>query len=79
MSYLSVNIANFALVDKLGWDAYGQVFATIGPLNQTLMILIWTVGLWKYEPAPASARRAKEPSPERLAHYDTSLQRLLRR
>lgn len=79
MSYLAINIANFALVRQLGWDAYGQAFATIGPLSQTLMLLIWAVGLWTYELAPASVRRSQELSAERLAHYDTSLQRLLRR
>ena len=79
MSFLAINVANFALVEKLGWDAYGQVFATIGPLSQTLMMMIWLVSLWKYEPAPAATEVSLEPLPERLAHYDTSLQRLLRR
>lgn len=78
MSFLAINVANFALVEKLGWDAYGQVFASIGPLSQTLMVLIWLVSLWKYEPAPATGV-SLEPLPERLAHYDTSLERLLRR
>ena len=81
MAFLGINVTNFALVEKLGWEAYGQVFATIGPLSQTLMMLIWLVSLWKYEPAPATAAAevSLEPLPERLAHYDTSLQRLLRR
>jgi hypothetical protein len=79
MSFLVISITNFALVEKLGWDAYGPAFAKVGLLSQTLMMLIWTVGLWTYEPVPASVRRSQELSAERLAHYDTSLQRLLRR
>lgn len=81
MAFLGISVANFALVEKLGWDAYGQVFATIGPLSQTLMMLIWLVSLWKYEPAPAApaGEAFLGPLPERMAQYDTSLQRLLRR
>lgn len=86
MTYLGINTANFALVERLGWENYGSVFATVGPLSQTLMMLVWAVSLWKYEPVllpqPAlqeDVRRAQEPLPDRLGRYHSTLDRLLRR
>ncbi len=86
VAYLSINIANFALVESLGWDSYGKVFSSIGPTSQTLMMLIWTVSLWRHEPvllpqpdARHHVRPAQKPLQDRLGKYNSALDRLLRR
>ena len=83
MCYLMINVANFALVERLGWEHYGKAFATLGPLSQALMVLIWMVGLWNYEALPAPSQPvfagAHEALPSRIVRYNTTLDRLFRR
>jgi hypothetical protein len=86
MVYLGINTANFALVERLGWESYGDVFRTVGPLTQTLMTAIWAVALWNFDrvpsPSPMIAGEAgtpEEPLEGRMMRYNDSLQRLLRK
>ncbi len=83
MCYLMINVANFALVERLGWENYGKAFATLGPLSQALMVLIWLVGLWSYEALPVPSQPAfaggHEALPSRIVRYNTTLDRLFRR
>jgi hypothetical protein len=86
MAYLAINTANFALAERLGRADYGQVFSIIGPWSQTLMVLIWAVGLWKYEPvgipSPLTAtnrQQTEEPLLDRLDRYNNTLNRMIRR
>jgi len=83
--YLAVNTANFALAESYGRELYGSIFSTIGPLNQTLCVLIWTVALWRpepdFEPARefAAARAPSELVQDRLGKFNAALARLLRK
>jgi len=86
VSYLGINTANFALAESLGRNSYGEVFSTIGPLSQTLMLLIWMIGLWNYEPAPVapqvsseSDEERQETLPDRLGRYNNTLNRVIRK
>lgn len=84
-AYLAINTANFALAESYGRQLYGPIFSTIGPLSQTLCVLIWTVALWRPEPdmeparAIAAARGFSEPLPNRLGKFNTVLTRLFRK
>jgi len=84
-AYLTISTANFALAESYGRELYGSIFSTIGPLSQTLCMLIWTVALWHREPdlepmrAIASARGFSEPLPNRLGKFNTVLTRLFRK
>jgi hypothetical protein len=85
-AYLTINTANFALAETYGRELYGPVFGTIGPLSQTLCVLIWTVALWRVEPVSASAGAAVtpggeiiEPLPDRLGRFNTAVGRFLKR
>jgi hypothetical protein len=86
MACLGINTANFALVERLGWESYGDVFVVVGPVSQTLMVLIWAASLWRLDPVrvPAAkltavSSKSLEPLTDRLDEYNTRLDRLLRR
>ena len=84
--YLAINTANFALAESWGFSRYGQVFATVGPMSQTLCLLIWMVTLWKPEPALRSTgplsidfHEVTEPLPDRLGRMNNTLARLFKK
>jgi hypothetical protein len=85
-AYLGINVANFALREKLGAVIYGATFSTIGPLSYTLCLLVWTVALWRCEPAlssvreiPADERGISDSVAYQIARFNGALGRLLRR
>jgi hypothetical protein len=84
--YLALNTATFALAETYGRSRYGQTFATLGPLTQTLTFLVWAVALWDPQPDLLSDRevpRDHEAVPEHLSRqlgrFNTALTRLFRR
>jgi hypothetical protein len=85
-AYMAINTANFALAESYGRELYGPIFSTVGPLSQTLCVLIWTVALWHLEPvlAPvqgvaAHVARNPEPLPDRVGRLNATLSKLFRR
>lgn len=84
--FLGTNVANFALAERLGPVLYGPTFIVIGPLSYTLRLLVWTIALWRYEPAMQVSRKYHEHEEEiatplsyQLGRFNTALTRLLRR
>jgi hypothetical protein len=84
--YLATNVVNFELLASLGSARYSRIFSVVGPLSYSLALLVWTIALWRYEPAVPPLRRmqteevaASEPLAGQLARLDTSLSRLLRK
>jgi hypothetical protein len=84
--YLGINAANFALLEKYGAELYDPTFGVVGPLSFTLGALVWTVTMWRYEPALAKARKPLEASGEfaqplsyQLWRFNTTLMRFLRK
>lgn len=85
-AYMAINTANFALAESYGRELYGPIFSTIGPLSQTLCLLIWTVALWHLEPVLAPVQgvaahiaRNPEPLPDRVGRLNATLSKLFRR
>jgi hypothetical protein len=83
--YHSLDIANYALAEKFG-RPYGGTFGVVGPLAFVMGLMIWTLTLWRYEPALPVEReihRRTESGSERLhkqlQRYDSELTRLFRR
>lgn len=86
MAYLAIHTSNFALAESFGRARYAQTFGLIGPLSQTLTLLIWSIALWRYQPAAREILRVAEtageipaPSSPQLGQFHTALTRLLRR
>lgn len=81
--YLSSNIVNFELAARLNRAQYGSTFAIVGPVSYTLCLLVWTVALWRYEPAVIFSREARPGDatlvPDLLGRFNNSLSRLLRK
>lgn len=84
--YVGVNVANFALAERLGRALYGTTFGLVGALSYTLCLLIWTAALWRYEPvvtvSPASRADEHETSESltyRLEQFNSTLGSLLRK
>ncbi len=85
-AYVAINIVNFQLAAVLGREAYATTFSLVGPLSYVLCYGIWTVVMWKYEPAPMSIQvergtgEADSAARElQLRRLNTALARLLRR
>jgi hypothetical protein len=84
--YLALNTATFALAETYGRSQYGQTFATVGPLIQTLTFLVWAVALWEPQPdllsnreVPGGQEGISEPLTRQLGRFNTALTRLLRK
>ncbi len=81
--YLASNIVNFELLARLGAVRYGTTFALVGPVSYTLCLLVWTVSLWRFEPAVYVPRGERPESatyvPDLLGRFNNSLSRLLRK
>jgi hypothetical protein len=84
--YLALNTATFALAETYGRSQYGQTFATVGPVIQTLTFLVWAVALWEPQPdllsnreVPGGQEGISEPLTRQLGRFNTALTRLLRR
>jgi hypothetical protein len=84
--YLGTNVANFALLEKHGAELYGPTFGAVGPVSFTLCLLVWTIAMWRYEPALAKARKPLEASGEfsqplgyQLWKFNSALTRFLRK
>ena len=84
--YLALSTANFALAETYGRSQYGQTFATVGPLTQTLTLLVWAIALWEPQPdllsnreVPGGQEGISEPLSCQLGRFNTALTRLLRR
>jgi len=84
--YLALSSANFALAETYGRSQYGQTFATVVPLTQTLTLLVWAVALWDPQPDLLMNREVlggqegiSEPLTRQLGRFNTALTRLLRR
>jgi hypothetical protein len=82
--YLAINVANFALAEKYGAELYGRTFSVVGPLSFALGLLVWTIALWRYEPAIAVGWKpledyagTSEPLRYQLGRFNTTLSRLL--
>lgn len=83
--YLSVSVANFAAAGEFG-TVYASFLRVLFPLSYTLCLLVWTVALWRYEPAVAEGRTLQgegetigEPLGFYLGRFNTVLTRFLRR
>lgn len=84
--YLGVNVANFALAERLGQALYAPIFAWVGPVSWTLGSLVWVVALWRYEPAakvsrevPVGKRETSPPVYAQLGRFNDTLLRLLQK
>lgn len=84
--YLAINTANFALAASWGPALYGQAFGLVGPMSQTLCLLIWMITFWTPvpvmhtpQPAPFDPTSTTEPLPDRLGRMNTTLARLFKR
>jgi hypothetical protein len=84
--FVGVNVANFALAERLGRALYGSTFGLVGALSYTLCLFMWTVALWSYEPVvpeSSSGRAGGQESSESLAYrleqFNTTLGSLLRK
>lgn len=84
--YLATNVTNFALMESYGPDLYYRTFVIILPLSYTLSLLVWTIALWRYEPALTEGRGTRgggEGSSRsmtyQLGRFDTALTKLLRK
>lgn len=82
--YLGINIANFALAETYGPLLYGRVLSVVLSLSSILCLLVWTVSMWKYEPAPTAARRLSpgrerlpEPLGDQLGRFNATLTKFL--
>ena len=81
-AYLTVNVANFAMAEVYGRALYARTLSIIVPLSYTVCLLIWTVTLWRPEPATQGNRASSvsgefaEPLPGRLVRMNTALARL---
>lgn len=64
--YLGINIANLKAAGHFGQTIYATVMQVLVAVSSSLCLLVWTVAMWWYEPAPAAVRRLS-PSRERLA------------
>lgn len=71
--YLATNMANTALAEHFGYALYFRTFAVVLPLSYTLGLTMWTITLWRYEPALEVIRRI----PKRPEGYSESLSDLL--
>jgi len=85
-TYLSLNIANIALVERYALTGYAKIFAVAGPLSFVLALGIWVVALWRYVPVSPDesellreVENDSEPVGSRLGRYNSELMRLLRR
>jgi len=85
-AYVGVSVANYALAERLGRVLYGSTFSMVGALSNALCLLIWTVALWRYEPAvvaPPAGRADEHESSEsltyRLEQFNSTLGNLLRK
>lgn len=67
--YLATNMANAALAEYFGYGLYYRTFAVVLPLGYTLSLAVWTIALWRYEPALQVVRR----TPGRPEEYPESL------
>jgi hypothetical protein len=86
IAFLSVNIVNASLAQTYGWGAYFPAYTLVGPLAFVLALSIWSVALWRYEPALSRAGGFSQesggfadPLHGRLGRYDAELSRLFRR
>ncbi len=82
--YLAIFTANFALAEHFGKVVYSRFFPIVGDFTQTLTVLIWTVSLWNYRPAPARPSKFRDGRPLgdlglRLERFNTTLTGLFRR
>ncbi len=79
--YFGSNIINFELLARLGPLQYGRIFVAVGPISYTLCLLVWTVALWRYEPAFVAGGRPGLSTlvPGLLGRFNSSLSRLLRK
>jgi len=85
-TYLSLNIANVALVERYALAGYARIFGVVGPLSFVLALGIWNIALWRYAPASPiynellrGFEKSSEPVGSRLGRYNNELTRLLRR
>lgn len=85
-AYLAIHTANFALAEHLGREAYAPVFSTVGPLSQVFSLVIWTITLWRYEPAAHRGLRVASTEDvipgaltNQLGRCNAALDRLLRK
>ena len=83
--YLSINVANVALVER-SIRGYAGIYAVVGPSSYALALTIWNVALWRSEsvaPAPRGLRGSIKgdagTSGEQIERYNTELMRLFRR
>lgn len=84
--YLGINVINFSLAEKYGRGLYARTFEVVGPLSYSLALLVWTIALWRYEPAqavghpiPAGEEEIPQALGYQLGKFNAVLLRLLRR
>jgi hypothetical protein len=84
--YLATNIANFTLAEKYGRALYFGTFVVVLPLSYTLSLLVWTIALWRYEPALTKGRAthaggegSSRSMTYQLGRFNTTLAKLLRK
>jgi len=84
--YLGTNIANFSLLQSQGGELYGPTFKTVGPLSYALALIVWTIAMWRYEPAAQISRVRPEDDKQtfetlgyQLGRFNTALVRFFRR
>lgn len=81
--YVGVNVANFALAERLGRALYATTFGLVGALSYTMCLFIWTVALWSYEPVvpesssgPMGGHEISESLICRLEQFNSALRSL---
>ena len=81
--YMGVNIANLAAAKAFDPAIYGQVLWILTPASYALCLLVWTIALWDFVPAPngnivslVGGRDSKDVALE-LTHFNNKLSKLI--
>jgi hypothetical protein len=85
-AFVTIGMVNVALYQVYRGGIYLKVYTLVEPLAFVLALSIWTVALWRYEPALSGrggftrdGGTLPEPLNSRLGRYNSELSRLFRR
>jgi hypothetical protein len=77
--YLSVCFANFGAADIFPVELYAPVLKLLFPVSYLLCLAVWTLALWRFEPARLRGPWHQAGEGRSLESFNSALTRLLRR